>query len=177
VKLIPAKIPGAFVIEFEPQSDERGYFGRIYCMETLHDAGARFGVIRQTSISFNKQRGTLRGMHWQTDPRPEGKLVRVSAGRIFDCIVDLRRESMTYLQSFTIELDAGLHNALVIPPVCAHGFLTLTNNCAVEYAMDTDYVPELARGVRWNDPAFTIGWPATPSVIGERDKTWPDFVP
>jgi dTDP-4-dehydrorhamnose 3,5-epimerase len=177
VKLAATKIPGAFVVTFESHSDERGYFGRTYSMETLHEAGAPLGAIRQMSISFNKQRGTLRGMHWQAAPQPEGKIVRVSAGRIFDCIVDLRRDSVAYLQYFAIELDARLHNAVVVPPLCAHGFLTLTDDCAVEYAMDADYVPELARGARWNDPAFAIDWPALPSVIGERDKVWPDFVP
>jgi dTDP-4-dehydrorhamnose 3,5-epimerase len=165
------------VVAFESQEDGRGYFGRLYCMETLRSAGAPFGSIHQMSISFNKESGTLRGMHWQAEPKPEGKIVRVSAGRIFDCIVDLRRDSPSYLQSFTIELDARLHNALLIPPLCAHGFLTLTGDCTVEYAMDTDYAPELARGARWDDPAFAIEWPALPSVIGERDKTWADFVP
>jgi len=175
VKLTPTKIPGAFVMGFESQNDERGYFGRLYCTETLRKAGAPFGAIRQMSISFNKQRGTLRGMHWQAEPKPEGKIVRVSAGRIFDAIVDLRRDSPTYLQSFTIELDAQLHNAVLIPSLCAHGFLTLSDDCTIEYAMDADYVPELARGARWNDPAFAIEWPTSPTVIGERDKTWPDF--
>jgi dTDP-4-dehydrorhamnose 3,5-epimerase len=174
---MPTKIPGAFVSAFEARTDERGYFGRVYCMETLRKAGASLGAIRQMSISFNKQRGTLRGLHWQAEPKPEGKIVRVTAGRIFDCIVDLRRDSAAYLQSFTIELDAQHHNAIVIPSLCAHGFLTLSEDCTLEYAMDADYVPELARGVRWNDPAFAIEWPHLPSVIGERDKTWPDFLP
>jgi len=177
VKVTPTKIPGAFVIAFESQGDERGYFGRLYCTETLRNAGAPFGAIRQMSISFNKQRGTLRGLHWQANPKPEGKIVRVSAGCAFDCIVDLRRDSTAYLQSFAIELDARLHNALLIPPLCAHGFLTLTGDCTVEYAMDADYVPELARGARWNDPAFAIEWPALPSAISERDKAWPGFAP
>ena len=177
MNLAPTKIPGAFVMTFEPRSDERGYFGRLYCMETLRKAGAPFGAIRQMSISVNKGRGTLRGMHWQAEPKPEAKIVRVSAGRIFDCIVDLRRDSPAYLQCFTIELDARLHNAVLIPPLCAHGFLTLSEDCAVEYAMDADYVPDLARGARWNDPTFGIEWPASPSVIGERDRSWPDFAP
>jgi dTDP-4-dehydrorhamnose 3,5-epimerase len=177
VKLIPTKIPGAFVMTFESHSDDRGYFGRVYCVETLRKAGAPFGAIRQMSISFNKQRGTLRGMHWQAEPTPEAKIVRVSAGRIFDCIVDLRRDSATYLQSFAIELDAQHHNAVLIPPLCAHGFLTLSDDCTIEYAMDADYVPDLARGARWNDPAFGIEWPALPSIVGERDQAWPDFAP
>ena len=175
MKLVPTKIPGAFLIESESQSDERGSFGRTYCFETFRRAAAPFGAIRQMSISVNKQRGTLRGMHWQAAPNGEAKLVRVSAGRVFDCIVDLRPESETYLQWFAVELSAQFHNALLIPPICAHGFLTLTDDCSVEYAMDADYAPGAARGARWNDPAFGIPWPASPSLISERDKTWPDF--
>ena len=176
MKLTATTIPGAFAIAFEAQSDARGYFGRTYCVETLRKAGACFAGIRKTSLSFNKQRGTLRGMHWQAAPAPEGKIVRVSAGRIFDCIVDLRRDSSTYLQSFVCELDARRHNALLIPSFCAHGFVTLEDDCTIEYAMDADYVPDLARGARWDDPAFAIEWPAAPTMIGERDRTWPDFV-
>ena len=177
MKLTPTKIPGAFVMGFESQRDERGYFGRTYCVDTLRKAGAPLGAIRQMSVSFNKQRGTLRGMHWQAEPKPEAKIVRVSSGRVFDCIVDLRRESATYLQAFAIELDGRSHNAVVVPALCAHGFLTLTDDCMIEYAMDADYVPELARGARWNDPVFAIDWPHLPTVIGERDRAWPDFVP
>lgn len=175
MKLSPTKIPGALAIEIEPHRDERGFFARTYCFETLRAAGAAFGAIRQTSISFNAPRGMLRGMHWQAEPSPEGKIVRASSGRIFDCIVDLRRNSAAYLAWFGIELNAGVHNALLIPPGCAHGFLTLEDNCAVEYIMDTDYVPELARGCRWNDPAFGIAWPFPPAAMSERDRNWPDF--
>jgi dTDP-4-dehydrorhamnose 3,5-epimerase len=177
VKLTPTKIPGALVVEIEPLADERGFFARTYCSETLRSAGAPFGTIRQTSISFNAQRGTLRGMHWQADPHPEGKIVRAASGRIFDAIADLRRESPTYRSWFAIELDAKVQNALLIPPGCAHGFLTLEENCAVEYIMDADYVAGLARGCRWNDPAFGIEWPSAPRAMSERDKTWADFAP
>jgi dTDP-4-dehydrorhamnose 3,5-epimerase len=177
VKLIPTAIPGAFSILIEPHGDERGFFARTYCAETLKRASAQFGTIRQTSISFNAQKGTLRGLHWQAAPKPEGKIVRASRGRIFDCIVDLRRDSPTYLNAFGIVLDAAAHNALLIPQGCAHGFLTLEENCAVEYFMDADYAPELARGCRWNDPAFAIAWPAEPLAMSERDRTWPDFMP
>jgi dTDP-4-dehydrorhamnose 3,5-epimerase len=175
VKFSPTIIPGAFVIEIESRRDERGYFARTYCFETLRKAGAQFDTIRQTSISFNAERGTLRGLHFQVEPKPEGKIVRASAGRIFDCIVDLRRSSPTHRQWFGIELDAAAHNALLIPPGCAHGFLTLQDNCAIEYFMDADYVPELARGCRWNDSAFGIAWPATPAFMSERDRAWPDY--
>ena len=177
MKLTPTKIPGALIVEIEPLADERGFFARTYCFETLRAAGAPFGTIRQTSISLNAGQGTLRGMHWQADPHPEGKIVRMASGRIFDAIVDLRRDSPTYRSWFGIELDAAAQNALLIPPGCAHGFLTLVENCAVEYVMDADYVPDLARGCRWNDPAFGIEWPSAPLAMSERDKTWPDFAP
>ncbi len=175
MKLKPTTIPGAIVIEIEPHRDERGFFARTYCFETLAAADAEFGAIRQTSVSFNAARGTLRGMHWQAEPRPEGKIVRASSGRIFDVIVDLRRDSPAFLKWFGIELSAAAHNALLIPKGCAHGFLTLEDNCAVEYAMDVDYAPDCARGARWNDPAFAIAWPFAPLAMSERDRTWPDF--
>jgi dTDP-4-dehydrorhamnose 3,5-epimerase len=175
VKLTPTKIAGAFAISIEPLRDERGYFARLYCFETLRKAGAQFGTVRQTSISFNADRGTLRGLHFQAWPEPEGKIVRVSRGRIFDCIVDLRRGSSTHLQWLGMELDAAKQTVLLIPPGCAHGFLTLEDNCAVEYMMDADYVPDLARGCRWNDPAFGIAWPTTPITMSERDRNWPDY--
>jgi dTDP-4-dehydrorhamnose 3,5-epimerase len=177
VKLSPTRIEGAFVIEIEPHRDDRGFFARTYCFETLRAAGAPFGSIRQMSVSFNRESGTLRGLHWQAAPAPEGKIVRVTAGRIFDAIVDLRRGSPSYLQWFGIDLEAQSHNALLIPPGCAHGFLTREENCAIEYIMDADFVPELARGCRWNDPAFGILWPEAPKAMSERDRTWPDFNP
>ena len=177
MKLTPTKIPGALVIEIEPLVDERGFFARTYCFETLRSAGAAFGTIRQTSISFNAKRGTLRGMHWQADPHPEGKIVRASSGRIFDVIIDLRPESPAYRGWFGIELDAKAQNALLVPAECAHGFLTLEANCAIEYVMDADYVPGLSRGCRWNDSAFGIEWPFAPITMSDRDNSWPDFVP
>jgi len=177
VKLTPTKIPGALIVEIEPLVDERGFFARTYCAETLRGAGAAFGTIRQTSISVNTKRGTLRGMHWQAEPHPEGKIVRAASGRIFDAIVDMRPQSPAYRSWFGIELDAKTQNALLIPPGCAHGFLTIEENCAIEYVMDTDYVPGLSRGCRWNDPAFGIEWPFAPIAMSERDKTWADFAP
>jgi dTDP-4-dehydrorhamnose 3,5-epimerase len=168
-------IGGAFVIGIEPQRDPRGFFARTYCAETFAGAGMPFGAIRQTSLSHNRSRGTLRGMHFQAEPYPEAKLVRVASGRIYDVIVDLRRRSPTYLAWFGIELDAVDHQALLVPAGCAHGFLTLADDSVVTYAMDADYDPALARGVRWDDPSFAIAWPLRPDFISERDRTWPDF--
>jgi dTDP-4-dehydrorhamnose 3,5-epimerase len=175
MKLTPTKIPGAFVIEIEPVTDERGFFARIYCQETFRAAGAVFGGIRQTSISCNTQRGTLRGLHWQAETKPEAKIVRASAGRVFDVVVDLRRGSPSYCDWFGLELEARRHTALLIPPGCAHGFLTLEDGCTVDYMMDADYAPECARGVRWDDPAFGIVWPFAPLTMNARDRTWPNF--
>ena len=175
MKVIATKIPGVLVLDIEPIGDERGFFARTYCSETLRAGGAAFGSIRQTSISFNTERGTLRGLHWQAESSPEAKIVRVSSGRIFDVAVDLRPASPAYCKWFGVELDARRHNALLVPAGCAHGFLTLENDCTVEYAMDADYAPECARGCRWDDPAFGIAWPFAPAAMSERDRSWPRF--
>ena len=177
MKLTPIKIPGVLLIEIESVDDERGFFARTYCVDTLRAAGAAFGEIRQTSVSYNRERGTLRGLHWQAEPKQEAKIVHVSAGRIFDVIVDLRRDSAGYCDWFGVELDARRHDAVLIPAGCAHGFLTLEPDCTVEYAMDADYAPEFARGCGWDDPAFGIAWPFVPTVMSERDRTWPNFKP
>ena len=177
MRLSATKIPGVFHIEIEPLRDERGFFARTYCFETLRQCGAEFGPIRQMSISSNPHRGTLRGLHYQAREKPEGKIVRAIQGRIFDVVVDLRRNSPTYREWQHTELDAGAHNAVLVPPGCAHGFLTLDDDCIVEYTMDADFDAALARGCRWNDPAFGIQWPFAPTLIGERDRAWPDFAP
>jgi dTDP-4-dehydrorhamnose 3,5-epimerase len=117
----------------------------------------------------------LRGLHWQAEEKPEGKIVRALQGRVFDVIVDLRRDSATYRQWIGTELDADAHNAVLIPPGFAHGFLTLVEDCTLEYVMDADYEEKFARGCRWNDPAFDIRLPFAPEVISERDRNWPDF--
>ena len=176
MKLVATKIAGAFVLEIEPIADERGYFARTYCHETLRAAGAQFGSIRQTSVSHNKVRGTLRGLHWQAEPKPESKIVRVTAGRIYDVVVDLRRGSPTYCDWFGLELDARGNAALLIPTGCAHGLLTLEPDCTVEYAMDADFAPDFQRGASWDDSAFGIVWPFAPVAISERDRAWPRFV-
>ncbi len=176
MKFQPTRIAGAFRIEIEPLADERGLFARTYCFESLRKAGAAFGTIRQMSLSISPASCTLRGLHYQASPKPEAKIVRATQGRIFDVMVDLRRNSPTYLTWIGAELDASAHHALLIPAGCAHGFLTLEDDCTVEYVMDADFEASLARGHRWNDPTFGIEWPFAPRVISERDRTWPDFV-
>jgi dTDP-4-dehydrorhamnose 3,5-epimerase len=176
VKLHPTKLQGVYLIVVAPLADARGNFARTFCVETLRRAGAAFGPVRQMSISVNDRKATLRGLHWQAGPRPEAKIVRPVRGRIFDVALDLRPASPSFKQWFGVELNAAHQNALLIPQGCAHGFVTLQDDCAIEYVMDADFDPALARGARWDDPAFAIAWPLLPAMIGERDRVWPDFV-
>jgi dTDP-4-dehydrorhamnose 3,5-epimerase len=168
------KLAGAFEIELERHTDSRGFFARTWCAEEFGEHGLRT-ALAQCSISFNLQRGTLRGMHWQEAPHEEAKLVRCSSGSIYDVIVDLRPTSPTYLGHVGVELDAGRRNMLYVPEGFAHGFLTLEPDTEVVYQMSEFYAPEAARGARYDDPAFGIAWPAPVAVIAERDASYPDF--
>lgn len=174
MNFIEAPISGAFVIDREPIRDERGYFARVWAREEFA-ARDLTTTIEQCSVSFNPRRGTLRGMHYQTAPHEEVKLVRCTRGAIYDVIIDLRAGSPNFGQWFGVELSADNGRMLYIPKGCAHGFLALKNDTEVYYQMSYPQVPEAARGVRWNDPAFGIVWPAAPEVISERDKNYPDY--
>ena len=169
-------ISGAFIFEAEKLQDERGFFARTWCRRDFEKYGLN-PSIAQCSVSFNTARGTLRGMHYQAAPHPEAKLVRCTAGAIYDVIIDLREESPTYTRWYATELSAENHRMLYVPELVAHGFLTLKDNTEVAYQISEFYVPEVARGVRWNDPAFGIQWPLDVSVISARDAAYPDFVP
>jgi dTDP-4-dehydrorhamnose 3,5-epimerase len=169
-------IKGAFVIELEMHHDSRGFFARSYC----HDEFARAGLnprVVQCNVSHSRQRGTLRGMHYQQAPHHEAKLVRCTAGAVYDVVIDLRRESETWLQHYGVQLDADNRLMLYVPEGVAHGFVTLEDDTEVFYQMSEFYAPESARGVRWDDPAFGIRWPLEPAVISDRDRTYPDFDP
>jgi dTDP-4-dehydrorhamnose 3,5-epimerase len=166
-------IEGVVEILAEKMRDIRGAFLRQWCQDDFAAAGIAFHP-RQISVSENTRCHTLRGMHYQAAPAEEQKLVRCIRGAVFDVALDLRPDSPTRLRSFGVVLDANEANALFIPRGCAHGFLTLTDDAAVEYAIDAPYAPALARGVRWNDAAFGIAWPAAPLVISDRDRDWPD---
>lgn len=170
----PTSIPGAFVIGIEPHVDERGFFARTWCRDEFAAHGIQ-AEMAQASLSHNRRAGTLRGLHFTRASSREAKLVRCSAGRVHDVIVDLRPQSPAFLQHIALVLDAREHNALYIPQGVAHGFLTLTNDCDVLYLMTEAYRPELAAGVRYDDPAFGIEWPAPVNVIAERDRDYPDF--
>jgi len=172
----PTEIAGVHIVDLEPIADARGSFARSYCADAFAAAGIELAVA-QTNLSRNTKRGTLRGLHYQAEPAPDPKLVRCTAGRIFDVAVDLRPASPTFCRWVGAELDGERQNALFVPAGCAHGFLTLSDDAEVTYLMGAAYVPELARGVRWNDPAFAIAWPFPPAVMSERDATYADFDP
>lgn len=168
-------LPGVFVIDLELHEDERGFFARTWC---TREAAAHAIYVEwvQANISYTKQRGTLRGMHYQRAPHAEGKLIRVTKGEIYDVVVDLRPDSATYKQHVAVRLTAQNRLALYIPAAAlAHGFLTLADDTEVSYRMSAPYAPEAADGIRWDDPAFSIDWPEPINSIAERDASYPNF--
>jgi len=174
VRFAETRLPGAYVIELEPNVDERGFFARTFCEREFAEHGlpTRFP---QCNLSRNRRRGTLRGMHFETPPTSESKLVRCSTGAVYDVIVDLRPDSPARFRWLGIELTAESGRALFVPAGFAHGFLTLTDDTDVFYHMGDSYRPGSARGFRWNDPRFDITWPSAPGTISERDAHYPDF--
>lgn len=167
-----SSLPGAFLIDLERDSDERGFFARAYCAQEFAAKGLGT-VLHQCSVSYNTRKGTLRGMHYQSAPHEEHKLVRCTAGAIFDVIVDVRPGSLSYRRWFATELTAQNRRSLFVPPGFAHGFITLSDDAEVYYMISVPHAPQHARGFRWNDPAFAIEWPLVPSVISARDAGYP----
>jgi len=166
------KLKGSYVIESEMVEDERGFFARTFCQEKFKARGLNPRVV-QCSISFNKKKGPLRGMHYQVAPYQEAKLVSCVRGAIYDVLIDLRPDSPTYCHWFAGELSAENYKMLCIPEGFAHGFQILENNTVVFYQMSEFYHPESTRGVRWNDPLFGIIWPLEPHCISTRDASYP----
>jgi len=164
-------LKGAYVIEPEKCEDERGFFARSFCIEEFEKQGMDFRIV-QCNISFNKKKGTLRGMHYQVSPHQEAKLVSCIRGKMYDVIIDLRQDSQTYCKWFSVELNENNYKSLYIPEGFAHGFQALEDNTVVFYQMSEFYHPECARGVRWDDPVFGIEWPHQPTLINEKDQTW-----
>lgn len=169
-------LAGAWLIVPEPTEDSRGLFARTYCEREFaaHGITARFV---QCSTSYNAVRGTLRGMHYQVEPDAEEKLVRCTQGAVYDVIVDLRPESPTRLKWYATELSADNRLSLYVPKGFAHGFKTLADASELYYEISAFYQPTAARGVRWNDPALGIAWPAGVPILSERDSGYPDLVP
>jgi dTDP-4-dehydrorhamnose 3,5-epimerase len=174
MNFIPSDIPGVFIIEPEPKSDERGMFARTWCRRDFAERGLAADWV-QSSVSFNPLRGTLRGLHYQDMPHPETKLIRCTRGALYDVVVDLRPGSPTYGCHAAVELSAENRRELYVPGGLAHGFQTLSGDTEVLYFISEYYRPELARGVRWNDPAFGIRWPLAVAIISDRDNSYPDF--
>jgi dTDP-4-dehydrorhamnose 3,5-epimerase len=172
VKFEATPLPGACVIVVERIEDERGYFARSFCAEEFTARGLN-PTVAQTNLSYNRHKGTLRGLHFQAAPHAEAKLVRCIAGSVFDVIVDLRPASPAYRRWFAVELSAAAGSMLYVPEGCAHGFQTLQDDCEMQYQMSTAYQAEAQRGVRWDDPTLAIPWPIHPPVVSARDAALP----
>lgn len=172
MKFTPTPLAGAWLIEPELLTDERGFFARTWCRREFEQHGLTAGLA-QCNISFTQRKGTIRGLHFQRPPHAEAKLVRCTAGAIYDVIVDLRPDSPTLHHWFAAELSAENRRLLFAPADFAHGFQTLTDNAEVAYQMSAFYEPEAASGVRWDDPALAITWPLPLAAISGRDAAWP----
>lgn len=168
----PTALPGVIRVIQTPHGDARGSFSRLYCPEEFAGAGIAF-TSTQINLSRNPAKHTLRGLHWQDAPHAEAKFIRITRGRVFEVVVDIRAGSPARYQHLTLELDAEKGDGLFIPEGFAHGFLTLEDNTDMLYQMGRPYVPGHARGLRWDDPALAIQWPAAPALINEADCNWP----
>jgi dTDP-4-dehydrorhamnose 3,5-epimerase len=169
-------LSGAFVIRPKQLADDRGSFARTWCRSEFEARGLET-KIAQCSTSLNRKKGTLRGLHYQARPFGETKLVRCTRGSIYDVIVDLRPTSPTFMRHFGVVLTADERTMIHVPAGLAHGFQTLENHTEVFYQISEFYSPGFARGVRWNDPAFGIQWPADERIMSDQDRNYPDFHP
>lgn len=177
MRFVELPLRGAYVIEPDVREDERGGFARTWCHEEFALHGMPVSWV-QASLAINKQRGTLRGLHYQAAPHAEAKLIRCTRGAVHDVLVDLRPTSPTYLRWTVVELSADNRRAVFIPEEFAHGYQTLTDDAELHYLMSEAYYPDFARGIRWNDPALGIVWPACRTrLISERDRSFPDYQP
>lgn len=174
MEFLKTKLPGVVEIRIEAKPDERGFFARTWCQQEFEARGLA-GKLAQCSLSFNKRKGTLRGLHYQVAPYEETKLIRCTQGAIYDVVVDLRPNSPAFRDWVGVDLTAEKHNMIYVPKGCAHGFLTLEDGSEVIYQMSEFQHAESARGVRWDDPAFQIKWPAKVEVISERDRKYANF--
>jgi dTDP-4-dehydrorhamnose 3,5-epimerase len=175
VKFLETPLESVFVIQLEPVDDERGSFARVWCRDEFEANGLATNLA-QANASFNRRRGTLRGLHYQVAPREETKVVRCTRGALWDVAVDLRPDSPTYLKWFGLELTPDNGTMLYVPRGCAHGYVTLVDATEAFYLTSAPYASELERGVRWDDPVFSIEWPVEPLMISDKDASWPSFL-
>ncbi|MDH4054868.1 MAG: dTDP-4-dehydrorhamnose 3,5-epimerase family protein [Gammaproteobacteria bacterium] len=174
MKFHSTSIDGTYLIEWQPLEDERGYFATTRSDEEFCARGL-INDLSECSVSYNQRRGTLRGMHYQAAPHQQTKLVMCIGGSVFDALVDLRPDSPTYLKTCSAELSLASRNMLYVPAGVAHGFITLEDHSYIQYQIGGDYVPDAARGIRWDDPSFDIAWPMSPLVISDRDRNYEDY--
>jgi dTDP-4-dehydrorhamnose 3,5-epimerase len=167
-------LPGAYVIELDKHEDERGFFARSWCAREFTAKGLDPHLV-QCNVSFNKLKGTLRGLHYQVPPHAEAKLVRCTKGSLFDVIVDLRKASPTFLKWFAIELTAANHRMIYIPNLFAHGFQTLEDDTEIFYQMSEFYEPAASKGLRWNDPRLGINWQDADRTMSQKDQAYPNL--
>ena len=166
------ELAGAFIIDVAPIADDRGFFTYLYCARQAAAHGISAGVA-QVKLSYNKRKGTLRGMHLQVPPAAETKLVRCTRGAVWDVIVDLRPDSPTYLKHVGVELSADNRRALFVPALFAHGYQTLTDDAEVTYQVDAFYAPQHERGLRYDDPRLALDWPLPVTAVSPKDASWP----
>jgi len=169
-------LPDTYLIDPDKKQDDRGFFARAFCEREFAEHGLVQHMV-QTNVSFNARRGTLRGLHFQRAPHREVKLVRCTRGALYDVIVDVRPESAAYGEWMGVELSADSHRMLYVPEGFAHGFLTLEDDTEVTYQVSAFYTPGAEGGLRYDDPALAIDWPAPGRVISEKDRSWPAFQP
>lgn len=172
MKFTETRVHGAYVIDVQRIGDHRGYFGRLWCEKEMQEMGL-VSQIKQANTGFSPMKGTLRGLHYQTPPHQEVKIVRCTRGCVFDVVVDLRKNSPTYLKWHGLELNPDNASMLYVPQGCATGYLTLEENSEIYYLTSAFYAPEHATGVRFDDPAFNIEWPSYINLLSDIDRSWP----
>lgn len=170
--ITPTAIAGVAIIDLDTRADDRGLFARTFCRREFVEAGLE-PAVEQCNLSYNHRAGTVRGMHWQAPPAAEAELVRCTRGAIVDVVVDIRPQSPTYLHHVAVTLTAQNRRALYMSPYLAHGYQTLSDDTEVSYQVSGPYTPSAERGLRHDDPALGIEWPAPVSVISEKDASWP----
>lgn len=176
MKITKTKIEGVFIIKPEPREDARGYFARVFAKEELKKVGVDFSIAH-VNRSLSKDKGVIRGIHYQVKPMQEDKIVQCLEGRIFDVVVDLRKNSKTFGKWVGQILDSKNKKMMLTPKGCAHGFQTLEKNSLVEYFASQIFSPKNERGIRYNDPHFSIEWPIKNAILSEKDASWPNFYP
>lgn len=176
MKFNPTPLAGAFTIDLDRIGDDRGFFARFFCTEEFSKAGLVSNYV-QINNSLTKSKGTLRGMHYQLPPAAEVKVVRCIRGELFDVILDLRPDSSTFGKWFGETLSAENRRMMYVPRGFAHGFVTMQDDTEAFYLVSSPYAPKCERGVRYNDPKFSIAWPLAPTEISDKDAKWPDFDP